>query len=215
MPQWTVMQKSTTQKMGKFRRNLKRLWVKCTSRITVEFEYRKFKKLSREDGRFPIRFADRRLCIRDKTSTSGFDRHYIYHTAWGARMLAKIRPVKHVDISSLLYFSTLVSAFVPVDFYDYRPADLHIENLGSGAADLQKLPFADASLESLSCMHVVEHVGLGRYGDPIDPKGDLKAIAELKRVVKPGGWLRFVVPVGQARIRFNANRVYSFDQIKL
>jgi SAM-dependent methyltransferase len=208
------MQRRTSQKLSKFRRNLKRFWTKITSRISVEFEYRKFKKLARDDGRFPIRFSDRRLCIRDKTSTSGFDRHYVYHTAWGARMLAKIRPSKHIDISSLLYFSTLVSAFVPVEFYDYRPANLHLDKLASGAADLRKLPFADASVESLSCMHVVEHVGLGRYGDPIDPQGDLKAIAELKRVVRPGGWLLFVVPVGEARIRFNANRVYAFDQVK-
>ena len=58
-------------------------------------------------------------------------------------------------------------------------------------------------------MHVVEHIGLGRYGDPVDYDGDLKAIAELQRVLAPGGNLFFVVPVGQPRIMFNAHRVYS------
>ena len=62
-------------------------------------------------------------------------------------------------------------------------------------------------------MHVVEHIGLGRYGDPLDPTGDLKAIAELKRVVRPGGHLLFVVPTGQPRICFNAHRVYGYRQV--
>ncbi|MGA2030503.1 MAG: DUF268 domain-containing protein, partial [Verrucomicrobiota bacterium] len=77
----------------------------------------------------------------------------------------------------------MVSAFVPVKFYDYRPADLHLDNLACEHADLQALPFADCGIQSISCMHVVEHVGLGRYGDPLDPNGDLKAMNELERVL--------------------------------
>lgn len=76
------------------------------------------------------------------------------------------------------------------------------------------LPFANGTLRSLSCMHVVEHIGLGRYGDPLDPDGDLKAAAELHRVLAPGGNLLFVVPVGRPRIVFNAHRVYSFAQVR-
>jgi len=62
-------------------------------------------------------------------------------------------------------------------------------------------------------MHVVEHVGLGRYGDPVDFEGDLKAISELKRVLAIEGNLIFVVPLGQPKVMFNAHRVYSYDQI--
>jgi len=62
-------------------------------------------------------------------------------------------------------------------------------------------------------MHVVEHIGLGRYGDPLDPKGDLRAFEELRRVLKPGGALLLVVPVGAPVIRFNAHRIYSLEQI--
>ena len=63
-------------------------------------------------------------------------------------------------------------------------------------------------------MHTVEHVGLGRYGEPMDPDGDLKAMVELKRVLAVGGSLLFVVPMGRnARIRFNANRTYTYEQI--
>jgi len=62
-------------------------------------------------------------------------------------------------------------------------------------------------------MHVIEHIGLGRYGDILDPDGDLKAIFELKRVLAVGGSLIFAVPIGKPKILFNAHRIYSYDQI--
>jgi hypothetical protein len=62
-------------------------------------------------------------------------------------------------------------------------------------------------------MHTVEHIGLGRYGDPLDPDGDLKAIKELIRVLAIGGNLLFVVPVGKSRVIYNAHRIYSYNQI--
>lgn len=62
-------------------------------------------------------------------------------------------------------------------------------------------------------MHVVEHIGLGRYGDPLDPMGDLKAMKELQRVLRQNGDLLFVVPIGEARIQFNAHRIYNYRQI--
>ncbi|HEX6625090.1 MAG TPA: DUF268 domain-containing protein [Pyrinomonadaceae bacterium] len=163
--------------------------------------------------RLPLRWGDRHPCLYDNTGGTGFDRHYVYHPAWAARVLARTKPAAHVDISSALSFSSLLSAFIPVRFYDYRPADLKLSNLTSEAADLLALPFEDDSIASLSCMHVVEHVGLGRYGDPLDPDGDLKAMAELERVLAPEGTLLFVVPVGRPKIVFNAHRIYSYEQV--
>jgi SAM-dependent methyltransferase len=107
----------------------------------------------------------------------------------------------------------MLSAFVPVEFYDYRPAPLTLSNLKSGAADLCNLFFETESVESISCMHTIEHVGLGRYGDPIDADGDIKAINELKRVVKKNGHLIFVTPVGLPRIQYNAHRIYSYEMV--
>ena len=101
-----------------------------------------------------------------------------------------------------------------VKFYDSRPAPLLMSGLETGRADLCALDFADGSVQSLSCMHVVEHIGLGRYGDTLDPDGDLKAIAELKRVLAPGGSLLFAVPTGKPRIFFNAHRVYAYRQVR-
>ena len=163
--------------------------------------------------RFNLSWNDRIPIMNEKTSATYFDAHYIYHPAWAARILARQNPSLHIDISSSLNFCTMLSAFIPVDFYDYRPAKLHLSGLRSERGDLMHLPFEDNSVESLSCMHVVEHIGLGRYGDPIDPDGDLKAISELKRILMPGGSFLFVVPVGQPKIQFNANRIYSYEQI--
>ena len=165
------------------------------------------------DKRFTNKWSDKYPCLDDRTKTTGFDRHYIYHPAWAARILAKTRPAKHVDFSSTLNFATMLSAFIPVDFYDYRPADVRLTDLNSLSADLLNLPFGNDSLESISCMHVVEHIGLGRYGDPIDYNGDLKAMSELRRVLKPNGNLLFVVPVGKPKIMFNAHRIYSYEQV--
>lgn len=183
--------------------------------LQYSVEFKKFKMLQEaEDHRFdPLKWEDRYSILNDKTETTSFDAHYIYHPAWAARIVAQTRPALHIDVSSTLNFCAIVSAFVPVEFYDYRPAQLSLNNLKSNHGDLMHLPFKDASVESLSCMHVVEHVGLGRYGDPLDPQGDLKAIAELKRVLALGGTLLFVTPVGKPIIRFNAHRIYSYDQI--
>jgi hypothetical protein len=168
---------------------------------------------NKNDKRFSVKTRDMYPCLKDTIIKTPFDHHYIYHPAWAARILAQTKPAHHVDISSILSFSTIISAFVPVKFYDYRPADLKLNNLESGFADLKQLSFSDNSIPSLSCMHTIEHVGLGRYGDEIDPRGDLKSITELKRVLKDGGDLLFVTPVGKPRIEFNAHRIYSYEQI--
>jgi SAM-dependent methyltransferase len=172
------------------------------------------KKAALEDGRFSMNWGNRYPCLNDATSTAGFDSHYLFHTAWAARVLAQTKPDFHVDISSCLRFVSLVSAFIPTRFYDYRPAKLNLSGLESNKADLMNLPFSDNSISSLSCMHVIEHIGLQRYGDPLDPEGDLKAIAELKRVLSKDGNLLFVVPLGQyAVIQYNAHRIYTYQQI--
>jgi SAM-dependent methyltransferase len=177
-------------------------------------DFRAFRALARRhDQRLPLRWRDRFPCLDDRTPTTAFEPHYTYHPAWACRILAQTRPQLHIDVASSLIFVGCLSAFVPVHFLDYRPADLRLSGLATRRGDLLALPFADRSVESISCLHVVEHVGLGRYGDPLDPDGDRKAMAELQRVVAPGGSLLFVTPVGRPRIEFNAHRIYAFEQV--
>jgi len=163
--------------------------------------------------RFLLSESDFFPCLSDKQEVTLFDTHYIYHPAWAARIIKGYEPKEHIDISSTLHFCTILSAFTPVKFYDFRPANLILPGLTTGHADLSQLAFADNSVLSLSCMHTVEHIGLGRYGDPLDYDGDMKAINELKRVLAVDGNLLFVVPVGKPKIMFNAHRIYSFDMI--
>ena len=198
------------------KRNGKNILVKTPKRFVRFFEYiGEFNSFNRQnDQRLSLKVADMHPCLTDKISSTPFDHHYIYHPAWAARVLAETRPAEHIDISSILSFCSIASAFIPIKFYDYRPAHLQLSNYSSGFADLKKLPFENDSIESISCMHTVEHIGLGRYGDELDAMGDIKAINELKRVVKPGGTLLFVTPVGKPKIVFNAHRIYSFEQIK-
>ncbi len=186
---------------------------------------RKLKKLSQPfaqlkqqeattQKRFQFNQQDSVPYLADSTTETHFDRHYIYHPAWAARILKKLNPAIHIDISSTLHFCSIVSAFMPVQFYDYRPAKLILSDLETSSQDLIKLSFVDNTIQSLSCMHTVEHIGLGRYGDAIDYDGDEKAMKELARVLMPNGNLLFVTPVGStAKIIFNAHRIYSKELI--
>ncbi len=177
-------------------------------------DFYQFKKFNNQiSNRFSVSLRDLYPCLHEKTVKTDFDHHYVYHTAWAARIISKIKPKIHIDISSFIYFSSIISAFNPVKFYDYRPIDLQLKNLSCEAADLLNLPFENESIHSLSCMHVIEHIGLGRYGDQLDYDGDLKAISELKRVLSVEGNLLFVVPIGKPKIMFNAHQIYSYNQI--
>jgi hypothetical protein len=199
---------------GKIVKVMKQLLKKFLNQRNFRKSYSEFLKKSTGKNRFKIRWSDRWPCLYDNISNTSFDRHYIYHPAWATRILKKTNPECHVDISSILYFSTILSAFIPVKFYDYRPANLELSNLESNRIDLLNLDFDDNSIKSLSCMHTVEHVGLGRYGDPIDYDGDLKAMSELARVLAFKGNLLFVVPVGrESKIQYNAHRIYRKEQV--
>lgn len=162
-----------------------------------------------DNGRFTCEWNDRWPCLYDAFSITSS--HYTFPTAWAARILAQNMPEKHVDIGSPLYFSTLVSAFVPVEQYDLRPYEIDMPDLRTRRVDITDLPFLDDSIKSLSCIHVVEDVGLERYGDQFNPQGDMKAMAELSRVLAPNGTLMLVCNVsGTPRIAYNAGRYLSY-----
>jgi SAM-dependent methyltransferase len=192
---------------------LRKMVKKVINRKRLNNDLKRFEMLATSTHmRFDIDREQSHPYYNDAKSAS-FDRHYVLHPAWACRVLAQTRPAIHVDISSSVRFVAMASAFVRMKHYDYLPADISLSNLSVGKADVVALPFDDSSLLSLSCMHVVEHIGLGRYGDPLDYDGDLKAIGELKRVMAKKGNLLFVVPVGKPRIVFNGHRIYGYNQI--
>eukprot|EP00607_Mallomonas_marina_P008269 CAMPEP_0182417472 /NCGR_PEP_ID=MMETSP1167-20130531/1964_1 /TAXON_ID=2988 /ORGANISM="Mallomonas Sp, Strain CCMP3275" /LENGTH=230 /DNA_ID=CAMNT_0024591087 /DNA_START=492 /DNA_END=1184 /DNA_ORIENTATION=+ len=55
----------------------------------------------------------------------------------------------------------------------------------------------------------IEHDGLGRYGDPLNPFGDMEAIAKIHCMLKRGGVLFIGFPVGADYVTWNAHRIYG------
>lgn len=157
----------------------------------------------------PAPLLDSYPCLSDATPRTPFDPHYFHQAAWLARCLAQSRPVRHVDIGSDVGMIAVLSAFVPVEFVDYRPIEVALSGLTPKAGNLTALQMPEGGIPSLSCLHVIEHVGLARYGDPLDPGAHLKAASELARVLAPGGDLYVSMPVGRERTCFNAHRVFS------
>lgn len=160
-----------------------------------------------------IAFKEMLPCFGDWTKYTPFDAHYFYQAAWLARRLTVSSPVQHVDVGSSVSLIAIASAIVNTIFIDLRPLTASLSNLFPVAGDIMVLPLADSSIGSLSCLHVIEHIGLGRYGDPIDPEGTLKAAKELQRVLARGGRLYLSLPVGRERICFNAHRVYAVRSV--
>ncbi len=156
-----------------------------------------------------LRLEDSYPCLADWVSSTPYDPHYFYQGAWLSRRIALANPTLHVDVGSSVLAVGVMSAHVPTVFVDYRPLNTRLPNLLSVGGSIVSLPFATASIDSLSCMHVLEHIGLGRYGDPIDPDGARKAAAELVRVLSRGGRLYLTTPVGRERVCFNAHRIFS------
>ena len=63
--------------------------------------------------------------------------------------------------------------------------------------------------DSLSCLHAIEHFGLGRYGDPVNPQGYQRGIANMAQLLQPGGTFYLSSPIGEERVEFNANWVFD------
>ena len=148
--------------------------------------------------------------LDDRLPFTRFDPHYTFQAAWLARKLAGNKPEVHFDVGSDVRMIVVLSAFVETTFLDLRPLNVAgLTGLASKAGDVTKLDQPDGSIQSISCMHVLEHIGLGRYGDPVDPQGFDLGFKELMRVVANGGSLYISVPIGKERTEFNAHRVLS------
>lgn len=170
-------------------------------------------KYSRMKGAEKIKLIDTYPCIHDKTNTTPFDPQYFYQNIWCFKKVYNSRVSHHVDVGSSHVFVGLLTAVTKVIFIDIRPLNVNLENLESKKGTILLMPFPDNSIQSLSCLHVAEHIGLGRYGDPLDPMGTKKAAKELSRVLAADGNLYFSLPIGKPRLCFNAHRIHSPQQI--
>ncbi|MFT3735701.1 MAG: DUF268 domain-containing protein [Rhodocyclaceae bacterium] len=156
-------------------------------------------------------------CIHDRFEESGVaSGHYFHQDLLVARRVFARQPERHVDVASRVEtFVAHVAAFRPIEVFDVRPLSVRIPNISFRQCDFMNLP-ADLHeyADSVSCLHALEHFGLGRYGDPIDINGHLKGFDSLYKVLKPGGMLYLSFPVGEVeRIDFNAHRVFSIGTV--
>lgn len=164
----------------------------------------------------PVKIRDVYPILTERDGASGDVRgHYFHQDLWAARKVFERRPASHLDVGSRIDgFVAHLLTFMPVTVVDIRPLETGIEGLSFIQADATSLSMIpEASVESLSSLHVVEHFGLGRYGDSLDPGAWRDAMRALARVLVPGGRLYLSVPIGRERVEFNAHRVFDPNRV--
>ena len=141
--------------------------------------------------------------------------HYFWQDLWAARKIFAQAPPAHLDVGSRIDgFVAHLLTFMSVTVVDIRPLPMAVEGLTLVVADAKTLDgVPSASVTSLSSLHAIEHFGLGRYGDPVDPAACFVAMHSLARVLAPGGRLYFAVPIGVERLVFNAHRVFAPETV--
>ena len=187
------------------------------------FEYLRLQKQLKTP--FPFSFSNSYPILFDRYEEAGeVPKHYFFQDLWAAKKILKSGIKTHYDIGSRLdSFISHCLIFCKVVMLDVRPLKSKIPGLEFIKADCMNMKnIKSNSITSLSALHAVEHFGLGRYGDPIDPEGYIKAIKEMQRVTKKHGNIYYSGPIGKQRLEFNAHRVFNpytiielFSQCKL
>jgi len=154
-------------------------------------------------------------CLHDRYEEGGTTKsEYFWQDLLVARWIFAAKPQRHVDIGSRVDgFVAHVASFRDIEVFDVRPITTPIPGVVFKQADLMRsdsLPNSGRGYcDSLSCLHAIEHFGLGRYGDPIDPVGHERGIANMALVLQSGGTLYLSTPIGRERVEFNAHRVFD------
>ena len=138
--------------------------------------------------------------------------HYFHQDLLVAKLINDAAPERHIDIGSRIDgFVAHVAAFRPIEIIDIRPlGNVVHNNMSFIQHDLMTTPGNDLKTDSISCLHAIEHFGLGRYGDPVDPEGHLKGFENIVSMLRPGGQLYISFPIAdQDEVHFNAHRIFS------
>lgn len=167
-------------------------------------------KLKRQSGDWKIQFN--KPCFHDRSDSSGASSgHYFYQDLYYAKKININNPEKHVDVGSRVDgFVAHVASYRDIEVLDIRHNNSVVEGVIFRQCDLTEVPeeFIDYT-DSLSCLHALEHFGLGRYGDSLDVDGYIKGAENLKKLLKSDGVLYLSVPIGEERIEFDAHRVFD------
>ena len=185
-----------------------------TKKGWYNMDYKLFKKKMGTNSEFPI--YKNYPCLNDKGDSAGYIKNpYFSQDLYVAQKIYVNKPQKHVDIGSRLDgFVAHVAVFREIEVFDIRPLQSNLHNIIFTQTD-----FTDGDIlpkdycDSVSCLHALEHFGLGRYGDCIDPEGHLKGFSNITKLLKPGGTFYFSVPMGVQRIEFNAHRIFGMPYL--
>jgi SAM-dependent methyltransferase len=151
-------------------------------------------------------------CLHDWYEEAGSTKdEYFWQDLLVAKLIFNHNPKKHVDIGSRVDgFVAHVASFREIEVFDVRPIKTNIPGIIFKQADLMNpLKEMHEYCDSLSCLHALEHFGLGRYGDPIDPLGYERGFIQMISLLRPGGIFYLSLPIGIDRVEFNANRVFD------
>jgi hypothetical protein len=156
-------------------------------------------------------------CLTDRFDAGGTaSGAYFHQDLIVANMIYRNNPMHHIDVGSRIDgFVAHVASFREIEVLDIRPTPGKAKNIVFRQADITK-PSSDLAecTDSLSCLHVIEHFGLGRYCDELDYDGYRKGLESLVGMLKPGGKLYLSVPIGKVqRFEFDAHRVFSLPYL--
>lgn len=143
--------------------------------------------------------------------------HYFHQDLLVAQYIFIDKPKYHLDVGSRIDgLIAHVASFREVEVLDIRELNkTNHPNIKFRQLDLMS-EVPQNCTDSLSCLHTIEHFGLGRYGDPLDPKGYLKGFNNLIEMLSPGGKLYISFPIGKNNeVHFNAHRVFHPTEIFL
>lgn len=172
-------------------------------------DYLKFSKLGRIDQISPI-------LGEHNEKSSAIISHYFNQDLLVASYIFKNNPKKHVDVGSRVDgFVAHVAAFRKIEVFDIRANNFQFKNIIFKKKDISK---TDKNLinycDSLSCLHTLEHFGLGRYGDQLDPSGHTKGFKNLVKILKVGGILYVSFPISEKNtVYFNSERSFNPKEV--
>jgi SAM-dependent methyltransferase len=178
-------------------------------------DFRTLRKQNRENrAGWDVRFTY--PCFGGKKLASGTaSGAYFHQDLLVARRIFDRKPVRHVDVASRIDgFVAHVAVFREIEVLDIRPQSNSVANVVFKQCDVMALPESFVNYcDSLSCLHALEHFGLGRYGDVPDIQGHNRGFRNLAKMLRPGGVFYLSMPIGRERIEFNAHRVLGIKTV--
>ncbi len=182
--------------------------IKALKALKNYFRFRRDRKeWLRQGGKITRNFMQ----LQDYSDNAGQNKgHYFHQDLLVAKMIYDHKPRRHIDIGSRLDgFVAHVASFREIEVIDIRPLEKSIhKNIKFLQADMMN-PLNVAKTDSLSCLHAIEHFGLGRFSDPIDINGHTKGISNLIAMLEENGILYISFPIAKSdEIYFNAHRVF-------